>query len=828
MKDRTIRVSQYKNLWIAFGFPILICCISFALLKVYPFGSRSALIIDGVHQYIGFYEELSHQLSKGASWIFSEHGMGYNFYSVFSYYLSSPFNLLILILMQFSYVNEAVTIVVLLKIGLTGACMAWYVQKKTEGRTDIAVVTGCMYGLSNYILGYYSNLMWLDCIMLLPVLAFCIEEMVSRGKWKKYTLILGYCIISNYYLGFILCVFSLLYFSAVYASSEKRKYHGLKACAKFAGSSLLAGGLAAFILFPGVFAVVQTTAAKQAGFSFTAETYGNIWEQLGRLMFDCVPYATSADQASLNIYCGCGALLFVSLYFFNQKIKRKRRLVMAGLLIFYFVGFHFAPLNLLLHGLHSPVGLPNRFAFVFIFLMLSAGSLGWKNAERVEKTLFFKGAGVILAFCIFDGIYTWNWKVLVSAAIIMIYCALFFKSICFGSIRSRKRLNIVICVLMLLEIGIHGIYSVQSTGSANRDVYINEKNEIQQMLSTKEDKNRYRTTLVRPALRNEDILFGLNGVALFSSTNTDIMSNWMTKMGFETGKNRFEYTGGTEAEDMLLGVKYLACRTSLDMNSSYQKTDQGDYFNLYENPRALGNGYLVDPGIADMQLEGNNPLEIQNELLKQMGCDPLYQIRNVFPARQRSIISDTVYEIPIKGKEHGYLWLEGSEPSVVTIDGRTQKSSDWNNNFLDLGYSDQDRIVCVQLSNNCTSAVLGVLQEDQINDVYQKLHQNEIWMQDGKGTIQADKKGVIFFSTFYDKGIHFLVDGKETEVLNLGGMTGISVEKGKHEIQMFYTVSGLNAGIAVSVLSLAFFGILLWNDHRKKRYPEIFEKGMER
>lgn len=55
-------------------------------------------------------------------------------HSLFSYYLSSPFNFLILLFMQFLYVNEAVTLVVLLKIGLTGAFMAWYVLKKSRGR----------------------------------------------------------------------------------------------------------------------------------------------------------------------------------------------------------------------------------------------------------------------------------------------------------------------------------------------------------------------------------------------------------------------------------------------------------------------------------------------------------------------------------------------------------------------------------------------------------------------------------------------------------------------------------------------------------------------
>lgn len=92
-----------------------------------------------------------------------------------------------------------------------------------------------MYGLSNFILGYYSNLMWLDCLMFLPLLAWCIEELVSRGHWRKYTLVLGYCIISNYYMGFILCIFSLLYYAAVYIGAEKRKDPLWRSGIKFAG-----------------------------------------------------------------------------------------------------------------------------------------------------------------------------------------------------------------------------------------------------------------------------------------------------------------------------------------------------------------------------------------------------------------------------------------------------------------------------------------------------------------------------------------------------------------------------------------------------------------
>ena len=86
---------------LAFLFPVIIFTAGFALKGVYPFGEESALVVDGVHQYTAFYKELSSQLGKGLGWTYSAHAMGYNFYGLFCYYLSSPFSILVLLLMKF-------------------------------------------------------------------------------------------------------------------------------------------------------------------------------------------------------------------------------------------------------------------------------------------------------------------------------------------------------------------------------------------------------------------------------------------------------------------------------------------------------------------------------------------------------------------------------------------------------------------------------------------------------------------------------------------------------------------------------------------------------
>lgn len=767
------RQTDKYGLMTAFFFPVLICCIGFAIMGVYPFGSRSALIIDGVHQYLGFYEELQRQIGQGFSWTFSGHAMGYSFYSLFCYYLSSPFNLLILLLMQFLYVNEAVTLAVLLKIGLTGGCMAWYARKKLPGREWTAAGIGCMYALSNYLLGYYSNVMWLDCVMLLPVLAWTVERLVKMGRWRAYTAVLGYCILSNYYMGFMLCVFAVLYYMAVCFETGEPKGGWRRSGVRFAGASVLGGGIASAVLLPAVSAVAKTTAARQAGLSGAGGVYGNLWEQLGRLLPDSFPYATSGDQSSVNLYCGCAALVFAAMFFLNGRIRWRKKAALAALLIFYFAGFHFQILNLVLHGMHKPIGMPNRFGFVFIFLILKAAAEGWGEIGKITKMEFAAGSLLCTVFCAAVGIQTGNPGVLVSMAVILLYICLLA-----GRAGQTEKRRLLLGVFLFCEIGLHGIFSICSSGTANRNLYEVSGRELGQAISRGKDSNDGRTVIVNPILRNEELLYGLNGVSMFSSTNTDAMQRWMEKMGFETGKNRFQYAGATELMDMLLGIRNLAFRDTITPDISYRKTYDGSYFDLYENPRVLAGGYLVDSSIRDFRLEGRNPLEVQNDLLRKMGVGELFVTEQADPAIQRSGAAETVFEIRLNGGEHGYLWLPGTEPDTVEINGRIQNKDDWNNQFLDLGYSDQDRKVQVKIPERSISkALLGICGQQRLEEIYQQLSRNEIRMEDGSGTIQADRAGVVFFSTFYDEGLQVQVDGQKVKPLNLEGMLGVEVEE---------------------------------------------------
>ena len=281
---------------------MLIFTLGFALKGVYPFGENSALVVDGVHQYTAFYRELQSSLERERAGPGPHMPWDIIFMDCFAIISAVRSASLVLLFMKFMYVNEAVTAVILIKAGLCSVSMAWYSGKKYPGKDCMAVSVGCMYALSNFLMGYYSNVMWLDCIMLLPVLAYLIEQLVHTGKWRGYCLVLGYGILTSYYMGFMLCTFAALYYvvQMIILEKEKRPEKIPHSLLKFAGASIGGAGLAGITLIPGIVAVSRTPAAAEAGTGLQG-VYGDIWKQLGALMEDSMSFVKSGEQGDVNL-----------------------------------------------------------------------------------------------------------------------------------------------------------------------------------------------------------------------------------------------------------------------------------------------------------------------------------------------------------------------------------------------------------------------------------------------------------------------------------------------------------------------------------------------
>ena len=90
---------------------------------IYPFGDKSILRMDLIHQYAPFLSLFRDKLKNGESLLYSfDIGMGINFLALYVYYLASPLNL-ILVFVSGKFLIEAITALILIKVGACGLFM---------------------------------------------------------------------------------------------------------------------------------------------------------------------------------------------------------------------------------------------------------------------------------------------------------------------------------------------------------------------------------------------------------------------------------------------------------------------------------------------------------------------------------------------------------------------------------------------------------------------------------------------------------------------------------------------------------------------------------
>ena len=114
----------------SFLIPLILMLSIFIAKRIFPFGDRSFLRTDLYHQYAPFHSELLYKLQNFKSLLYTTHiGLGTNFITLFAYYLSSPFNIL-LIFVNENFLIEFITYMTVIKIALSGFTMSYYLQKR--------------------------------------------------------------------------------------------------------------------------------------------------------------------------------------------------------------------------------------------------------------------------------------------------------------------------------------------------------------------------------------------------------------------------------------------------------------------------------------------------------------------------------------------------------------------------------------------------------------------------------------------------------------------------------------------------------------------------
>ncbi len=238
------------NWWewpLSFALPALAILISYAVNGLYPFGDLNVAIDDMYIQYLGLFGWLS-DLFHGqgsASYSFSQ-GMGGSPVALIAYYLSSPFSLGAAFVSN-EDIGQLFNVIILLKIATAG--FTAYLFLRLRYRPGVAMLAlSSAYALCGFATCQSNNIMWLDGVYMLPVMALGVYELVHRERAWVLFVAVALATLFNWYSSYIDCLFCVAYFFALRVQLKGRSAGWLRDCLRFAACMVL-GLLASMVLF---------------------------------------------------------------------------------------------------------------------------------------------------------------------------------------------------------------------------------------------------------------------------------------------------------------------------------------------------------------------------------------------------------------------------------------------------------------------------------------------------------------------------------------------------------------------------------------------------
>ena len=812
----------------AFFVPVVIMIIIFAQRGIFPFGEESFLRTDMYHQYAPFFSEFRHKLAEGGSLLYSwDIGLGVNFAALYAYYLASPLNWL-LILCPGKYVIEFMTAAIVLKIGLAGLSFTCYLRKRS-GVTDFgACFFGIFYALSGYMAAYSWNIMWLDCIVLFPLIFLGLEQLVREKKGLLYCISLALSILSNYYISIMICMFMVIYFAVLMVLDWENFKDGWGKCiGLFAGCSLLAGGLAAVVLLPEIFAL-QSTASGEMSFPQTVESYFSIVDMLARHIGN-VQVEIGLEHWP-NIYCGTAVLMLFLLYLVCRNISLREKAVYCSLLLFFLASFSVNVLNFIWHGFHYPNSLPARQSFIYIALMLTVCFQAYRNLDRFsDRSILaaFLGAVsfVLLSQKFREGDEAYHFAVF--------YGAVFFLAVYAGLMvlyrrrgqgeRGRKRAALA-ALLTLFTVCVEAAMNTTCTSvtTTSRTAYTADNEAVETLAaSLKGSADFYRIEKTDQRTKNDGAWMHFPSVSLFSSMAHADVTEFMKSLGCEGSTNAYSITGSTPFVDCLLSVKYAFYPREQSMDRlEYVQDYQGTY--LYANRYALPLGFMI-PDIMknEWHLNMANPADVQNSL-----CS-LFDAPDVLQEETGLGNGPSLIYTPEEAGEY-YAFVSNKQVKSVSLKKGEEKDTFDNINrgyLIEVGMVEAGETLAFQ--NEEGNEDLGIrlyrYNEAGLEHVYRKLAESpltlSVWEDDRlKGTVDAGMGGTLFTSIPYDKGWTVTVDGQERQPQELfGAFLGIELEPGSHVIECSYMPEGLKEGMMISLLCAAVLAAAVFISRRRRQ-----------
>ena len=682
---RNILATEKKNFnFCILGFLIPFLCSGLALLfraldmRSDPNAVFSILNSDAYYQYYPFLLDFRRNILSGEGLLYTWNiGMGLDYIGLYAYYLGSPLNWLTL-LMPESWVLDYYTFMVPVRMGFAGLFFSIFL-KKTFHRNDLSIALfGSFYGTCAWALGYMWNVMWLDTFALLPLVVLGTIRLLKERKFILYTVSLFFSVIINYYIGFFTCIFTLL----VFICYEICRWKGFKKFFADLGLmalfTIIAIGMTAVITLP-TYAALQTTNSSVNEWPSKVEmhiaeeqTFKGFWQAFVKTATNTFAAVKANNKAAANkggmpnLYCGVFAAALAFLFITCKEVKWRDRICALLMLLFLNCSFIFKQLDYIWHGFHFTNEIPNRFSFIYSFVLLYMAYRAWMLRKKMKPWQIL-AAMVFTVTCIFlspgytiyqetledlrpalssggivHAIKSMTFPILfpfINVLFVLLYLGSFLlairikptpkskwkaKRIWYRNLRMRRNLSaLIFAAALVIELIINSVTFGNYVAITNLYGYPRggeDAEKIIQYMKDQENENSfYRAEAAQHQTYNDGALNNYNGISLFSSSANVNVTNYLRAWGLSGYKtyNRFAYEESPPLLHMFTNLKYVLERQNyVEPNPYLTDIQSSGKVHLLENNYYLPVGFVTDPALAELSFaDQNGTFSFQNDFL---------------------------------------------------------------------------------------------------------------------------------------------------------------------------------------------------------------------
>ena len=403
---KSIIQKKYITIYfLAFIIPVISALIGLISGCYAPFGSKNILTASGYSDYLPYYYEFYDRIHDGLGLGYSNHsGLGYDFTSLVSYFISDPLNMLIVIFPRESIIS-VLNILYMIKLGFAGTFMSMFLVYKQNLYNDITTDSNSItdtkesdkkkkdfvigfktipnssiirfimtfkwdilafsvaYALSLSMIGIGMNIAFTSAIAIFPLIMLGFEMLLKEGKTSFLIISLTMSVFSNLHMSIISVIFLILYMIT-------RDYDDMKhlviTVSKAVYSLLISAICSSMIIICSVQGGFFTANNSLYFPSVTLDNYMNTVRQL--MSQGIVSYISM--YGTNDIAVSILTILLLICYITGSKIKVSSKIKNICLILFILSGTFVSTTRYLFNGFNLNARNSIHFAYIICFILL--------------------------------------------------------------------------------------------------------------------------------------------------------------------------------------------------------------------------------------------------------------------------------------------------------------------------------------------------------------------------------------------------------------------------------------------------------------------------